>query len=89
MNTPYLKPCPFCGHKPWKEDLLDVLYPTATFWRYDEEIGCNTYFRFTEAKEGDNQCWKMVCNESHGGCGAEMDGDSEQDVINKWNRRDG
>lgn len=45
MNT--LKPCPFCGHQPREDNLLDSIHPNSrggTLWTaacVDNEGGCN------------------------------------------------
>lgn len=81
-----VKPCPFCGHQPDIDD-LDVLYPTGTLWRYDPELELRTYHSHREYKDGDNSCYKIVCNESQGGCGVQIHGDSVEEVIRKWETR--
>lgn len=80
-----LLPCPFCGWSSDPDDLEDVVYPSGTMWR--EVGGRRTYFSYKERQDGDNFCFVVVCNESMGGCGAEIFGDSEQEAVNKWNRR--
>lgn len=80
-----VKPCPFCGMKPDMND-PDTIYPSGTVWR--EELGFRSYHRFAERKEGDGQCYVMNCCGQAGGCGAEMHGDSKEEVLSKWNRRE-
>jgi hypothetical protein len=84
MMTESLPPCPFCGKKP-SEDLIDTCYPNGTYWR--EEDGLRHYIRHKERLLTDNRCWLFHCNESEGGCGAELTGDSRDEVIEKWKRR--
>ena len=86
MTTEALAPCPFCGMKP-SDDLSDTLYPSGIFWRHNPETGIRSYHGMSDRKEGDAQCFKIVCNETYGGCSAEVSGDSREEVAAKWNRR--
>lgn len=86
MTTETLAPCPFCGMKP-SDDLSDTLYPSGIFWRHNPEVGCRSYHGMSDRKEGDAQCFQMICNETHGGCGAQVSADSREEVAAKWNRR--
>lgn len=36
---------------------------------------------------GDGVCYTLHCTTTSGGCGAEMPGDSREEVITSWNRR--
>ena len=44
-----LKPCPFCGHQPFEDNLIDSIHPVtrdSTIWEagcVDNEGGCNAY----------------------------------------------
>jgi hypothetical protein len=40
-----------------------------------------------DAEEGDGICYEMHCSVQAGGCGAEMHGDSKEEVLSKWNTR--
>lgn len=85
-----LESCPFCGHEPLMEiDPDDILYPNGIFWREhpDPEIGKHYIGRSQWNPETDHACWNIVCQPNHGGCGVTMDGDSFEDVIDKWNTR--
>jgi hypothetical protein len=89
MSNVKLLPCPFCGMEP-EEDLIDTLYPSGTYWRDNvlpNEGTMRSYHGRDRAKEGDGMCWTMNCTENAGGCGAEISGDSEQEAIDRWNRR--
>jgi hypothetical protein len=79
-----LLPCPFCGREV-EDDLEDTLYPSGTWWR--EEDGLRHYIGHQERKPTDQPCWLMNCPESGGGCGAEIYGDTKEQVMAKWNRR--
>lgn len=79
-----LKACPFCGHKPGN-DLMDVLYPNGTFWR--ETDGIRHYFGTMSVHKPEGQCWSFHCTDNEVGCGAEVHGDSRQQAIAAWNRR--
>ena len=85
-----LKPCPFCGWCPATElDIPDSLYPSGKWWadsRYYGDV-IRTYRRHAERQPGDKPCWVMRCNDNAGGCGASIEGDSEDEVVAKWNRR--
>lgn len=80
----FLLPCPFCGKSPDMED-GDTMYPSGIFWR-ETEYG-RSYVGVEERLDTDNPCWLIYCPEVAGGCGAEMHGDSIEDVVSKWNRR--
>ena len=80
-----LLPCPFCGWTADPTDLIDVVYPSGTMWR--EVGGYRTYLHYQDRQEGDNFCFVVVCNQSMGGCSAEIHGDSKEEAIAKWNRR--
>ena len=82
MNT--TNPCPFCGKKIDPTD-IDTLYPSGTGW----ETGEGGYRHYVSAREvpKDQWCYKVVCQEHYGGCGAEVHGDSKEEALEKWNRR--
>tara|TARA_R110000868_G_scaffold90057_4_gene250213 strand:+ start:236 stop:643 length:408 start_codon:yes stop_codon:yes gene_type:complete len=77
-------PCPFCGRA---SDIFDdeTLYPSGTGWKI-EEGGFRSYHRHTNVPR-EQWCWSMHCPEVYGGCGAEMDADSKDEALAKWNRR--
>ena len=77
MNT---LSCPFCGSNIDVND-PDVLYPNTVGWKYDSELQCKTYHHYSEVAK-DQWCYQIVCN-----CGAEMHGDTKEDVCFRWNRR--
>lgn len=83
----FLLPCPFCGHE--VQDLMDGLYKTGTQWF--EENGCRHYLGHRMPKpvcfEARGDVWVMNCLENEGGCGACIEADSRNEVIEKWNRR--
>jgi hypothetical protein len=79
-----LKPCPFCS-KVLDPDNPDTIYPSGIYWRETEYGRC--YVSHKERLETDGKCMQIVCNESQCGCGAEMHGDSVEEVVDKWNRR--
>lgn len=89
MSNIELKPCPFCA---WElpcdeESLLDILYRTGMVWR---KIGNRLEFSsYARTEVFDGHVWKITCNDSMGGCGAEMHGLSQENVIEKWNKRGG
>lgn len=79
------KPCPFCGFKVDPED-LDTLYPSGA-WRDEPGLG-RVYLKGTNPT-ADGKVYKLSCNTIYGGCGAEMHGDSIDEVLTKWNTRVG
>ncbi len=80
-----LKACPFCKMQP-PTDLSDTLYPSGIYWR--ETDGVRHYVGHKERIESDQACWTVECAQSSGGCGASLTGDSAQEAMDLWNRRD-
>jgi hypothetical protein len=78
------KPCPFCGKKIDIND-EDTLYPSGTGWK-DSGEGYRHYVSIYDVPK-EQWCYKIVCQEHYGGCGAEIHGDSVDETIEKWNRR--
>jgi len=72
MDTIDLLPCPFCGHDLNTQDIMDTIYPS--FLHIDED-GVEHYI------------YNIVCQESAGGCGAIILGNSVEDCVTKWNKR--
>lgn len=86
---PAIKPCPFCGWEvPYDdyESMLDILYRNGILWRY-RPSGRVEFLSKLHTNKYDGYVWKLECNESMGGCGAEMHGLTEMEVTMKWNRR--
>lgn len=80
-----MRPCPFCGRAINADD-IDTLYPSGTGWKEDEDGGLRHYVSVYEVSE-EQWCYKIVCQEHYGGCGAEVYGDSIEEVKEKWNTR--
>ena len=91
----HLLPCPFCGKdlnsKSYYTDINEILHPSGTVWRTIFDDGDSTpiieYDFYKNREESDNLCYQINCPEIYGGCGAEMHGDSKDEVIAKWNTR--
>lgn len=81
-----LLPCPFCGKVPDLED-PDTLYPSGIVWRFDVNLGMVTYHRMADRQAGDNYCYVLHCSEQACGCGVELNGNSRDECIKKWNTR--
>lgn len=79
------KPCPFCGKRIEVTD-VDTLYPSGIGWTDHHTDGFRSYHKAMEVPK-EQWCYKIVCAESHGGCGAEMHGDDKEEAIEKWNQR--
>lgn len=84
MTTFLFKPCPFCGKIP-EDDDEDAVHPSHGWLDIDSEIRV-----YKSVFEVPPEQWGYVvnCVEHHGGCGASISGDSKQEAIDKWNRRD-
>lgn len=80
-----LKPCPFCGMKP-DPDEPDTCHPSWIRWR-DTGEGYYEYLTRNNWTEDSQPCWDFNCVTIAGGCGAMVSGHSEEEVIEKWNRR--
>ena len=79
-----MKPCPFCGSQMNPDD-PDTLYPSGIGWVEDEWWSRHYVNAHNVPKE--QWCYKIVCQEHYGGCGAEIHGDSVEAVKTKWNTR--
>lgn len=84
-----LKDCQFCGKTPDNLDMHDVIYPTGTYWkpsklgrRYGKE-----YFSRHDKPDDAFSIYGVHCTDNHGGCGAQITGDTFEDAVAKWNRR--
>lgn len=75
----HLLKCPFCG------GIKIEVMKSGFSWKTSECGEYVHYVGFHEEKDGD--CYKAVCDEASGGCGAEIGGDSEEEAISKWNKR--
>jgi hypothetical protein len=78
-------PCPFCGKSVDLDD-SDTLYPSGDGWKFDEDLQTRTYHRYNEVPR-EQWCYAIHCPIQAGGCGAEMPGDSKEEVLAKWNKR--
>lgn len=77
--------CPFCGH-PVDVDDPDSIYPTGFGWEENPTTGYRTYTRCLGLPK-DQWCYSVNCTSTSGGCGVEMQGDTMQEAIDKWNTR--
>ncbi len=77
-------PCPFCGHAVDLTD-PDVLYPSGVGWR-DHENGLRSYHSAREVPQ-EQWCFALHCATTSGGCGAQMNADSKEEALERWNRR--
>lgn len=78
-----LQPCPFCGHKLDASD-SDVLHPSGGW--VDDPNGYRHYVTSSDPRK-QGSCYKINCVEHYGGCGANLTGDSIDEVVNAWNKR--
>lgn len=84
--TKIILPCPFCGCSHDAKD-PDVVHPNGIGW-LDHEEGFRHYLSARGLLQA-NWCYVVNCPEIYGGCGAQMSGDSKEEVIAKWNTRFG
>jgi len=80
-----IKLCPFCGHPVDPTD-EDTLYPTGYSWK-QEAGGYRSYHMGVFNVPKEQWCYSIHCVTTSGGCGVEMNGDSAQECIDKWNKR--
>lgn len=81
------KPCPFCGMKIDPED-IDTVYPSGTGWiDVPMEEGGYRHYVLASQVPVEQWCYKIICNESYGGCSAEIYADSREEAVEKWNKR--
>lgn len=78
-----LEHCPFCGFDVNQSD--EVLYPCGIVWSLTHEG--KVYHTMQGNKPIDGVCWQLVCDETAGGCGVVMYGDSKDEVVEKWHKR--
>ena len=78
-------PCPFCAKEIDITD-GDTLYPNGTGWKNHTEDNLRSYHHYREVPR-EQWRYSLHCAESSGGCGAQISGDTQQDAIDKWNRR--
>jgi hypothetical protein len=66
----------------------DTCYPTGTGWKIfkNGEDEMRSYHNFRDVPK-EQWCYSLHCLPHAGGCGAEMHGDSKEEVIENWNRR--
>jgi len=86
-----LKPCPFCGLTS-DTDWEDTLHPSGVGWCEDNsgyhDSHVHRFYLSTEHKdEWEGVCYEISCSVTYGGCGANISGDSKEEVIERWNRR--
>lgn len=79
--------CPFCAHV-LNPDHPDTIHPSGVYWHYDENCSSKVYCAKKETSQELNACWQINCDVSSGGCGASISGDSIEEAVRKWNRRD-
>lgn len=78
------KNCPFCGANVNPND-MDTLYPSGIAWV--ESSGGYLHYDSALKYPKEQWCYKIICNESYSGCGAEIHGDSKEEALEKWNKR--
>jgi hypothetical protein len=78
------KPCPFCAHQP-DVDNGDTLYPSGIGWM-NSDMDNRHYVSFREVPK-EQWCYGMHCVETEGGCGAQIQADSKEEALVKWNKR--
>lgn len=81
---PEMLPCPFCNFD-LMSDLIEALHPTGTYLRTVE--GQSEYIRHDDRQPGDTPLYTVNCPWVSGGCGAEIESRTRDEVIAAWNRR--
>lgn len=82
MST-IVKNCPFCGYAVDVTD-PDTFHPNSVGWVITD--GIKHYVSFRQVPK-EQWCYVLRCPEIYGGCGAEINGDSKEECLNKWNKR--
>jgi hypothetical protein len=77
--------CPFCNHPVDLTD-PDTLYPTGVGWLWDVSLKMRTYHTVREVPKA-QWCYALHCLNL--ACGAEVHGDSKEDVMVRWSTRKG
>jgi hypothetical protein len=83
MTEQNAKPCPFCGTEIDIND-PDTLYRNGIGWTVTRG---HTHYVSANQAPPEQQCYMICCNTIYGGCGAEINADSKEEAINKWNTR--
>ena len=87
-QEPVLLPCPFCGHKPLRSNLIDSLHPTGSYTHYINPQEPDEGLYYDRNPIGAiAEIWSFGCLTDEGGCGAEIMGEGKDGVIKKWNTR--
>ncbi len=83
-RKPELLHCPFCNFN-LMSDLIESLHPTGTYLRHVN--GWNELIRHDDWQPGDTPLYTVNCPRVSGGCGAEIEGGTCDEVVAAWNRR--
>ena len=88
MNDFKLLPCPFCGHKPDMNNLIDSLHGTGHFTHLIDKDDPEQLVHYNSNPENAiSQIWQFSCLEHEGGCGAQVIGECRIGAVNAWNQR--
>lgn len=79
-----MKPCPFCGHEVDMSD-PDTIYPNGIGWVIRKN-GLKSYCSALVVPP-EQRCYSMFCVTTSGGCGAQVNADTREECIEKWNTR--
>lgn len=78
--------CPLCNRKIGTD--VDYIYSSG-IWHAEIEEGIKAYYSHRDRPEHALPCYEINCPVDVGGCGLSLSADSLEELIDKWNTRNG